>query len=96
MAPGVAILAACIPNNDPGSVPFGMKPSKFSIKSGTSVACPHVTGAAAIIKSVHKEWSSSMIRSALMTTGMPSINRSKILVIKIHHDSSYIGRNLVP
>ncbi|XP_056164746.1 CO(2)-response secreted protease-like isoform X2 [Syzygium oleosum] len=86
MAPGVAILAADIPKNDPGSVPFGMKPSKFSIKSGTSMACPHVTGAAAIIKSVHKEWSSSMIRSALMTTatfinneGKPLTNSTKSL-----------------
>lgn len=69
MAPGVAILAAFSPKNESGSVPNGEKPSKFSIKSGTSMACPHVTGAAAFIKSVHRGWTSSMIKSALMTTG---------------------------
>ena len=70
MAPGVAILAAMIPREEEaGSVPIGKKVSKFGIKSGTSMACPHVTGAAAFIKSVHPHWSSSMIRSALMTTG---------------------------
>lgn len=70
MAPGVGILAAMIPKStEPGSVPPGQKPSQFGIKSGTSMACPHVTGAAAFIKSVHKRWSPSMIKSALMTTG---------------------------
>ncbi|KAJ1381489.1 Peptidase S8/S53 domain [Sesbania bispinosa] len=62
-------LAAMIPKTDePGSVPIGKKPSLFGIKSGTSMACPHVTGAAAFIKSVHGRWSPSMIKSALMTT----------------------------
>jgi subtilisin family serine protease len=59
-----------VPKSDePGSVPIGKKPSLFGIKSGTSMACPHVTGAAAFIKSVHGSWSPSMIKSALMTTG---------------------------
>lgn len=70
MAPGVAILAAMIPKSDePGAVPIGLKPSEFAVKSGTSMACPHVTGAAAFIKAVRPRWTSSMIRSALMTTG---------------------------
>lgn len=69
MAPGVAILAAVIPEKEAGSVPVGNKPSGYAIKSGTSMACPHVTGAAAFIKSFHHGWSTSMIKSALMTTG---------------------------
>lgn len=69
MAPGVAILAAVVPNSEPGSVPIGKKPSGYSIKSGTSMACPHVTGAAAILMSVRGGWTTSMIKSALMTTG---------------------------
>ncbi|KAM1263254.1 hypothetical protein ACFXTH_028266 [Malus domestica] len=68
MAPGVAILAAIAPKNETGTVPNGKKPSKFSIKSGTSMACPHVSGTAAFIKSVHRQWTTSMIKSALMTT----------------------------
>ncbi|OVA13808.1 Peptidase S8/S53 domain [Macleaya cordata] len=78
-APGVAILAAMIPNTDKGSVPAGKKPSKFALKSGTSMACPHVAGAAAFIKSVHRDWSTSMIKSALMTTAITSNNIGKPL-----------------
>ncbi|KAL4275544.1 hypothetical protein AHAS_Ahas20G0117800 [Arachis hypogaea] len=71
MAPGVGILVAMIPKNDePGSIPIGKKPSLFGIMSGTSMACPHVTGAAAFIKSVHEMWIPSMIKSALMTIGI--------------------------
>ena len=41
MAPGVAILAAMIPNSDElGSVPIEKKASLFGLKSGTSMACP--------------------------------------------------------
>ena len=69
MAPGVAILAANTLENEPGD-PIRKKQSAFAIKSGTSMACPHVTGAAALIKSIHHGWTPSMIKSALMTTGM--------------------------
>ncbi|GMP78195.1 hypothetical protein CsSME_00034230 [Camellia sinensis var. sinensis] len=74
MAPGVAILAAKVPNKEDGSVPIGKAPSLFDLRSGTSMACPHVSGAAAFIKSVHHRWSSSMIKSALMITGVVSNN----------------------
>lgn len=68
-APGVSILAAMIPKSDGDSGPIGKKPSNYAMRSGTSMACPHVAGAAAFIKSVYHDWSSSMIKSALMTTG---------------------------
>uniref|UniRef100_J3MJ58 Peptidase S8/S53 domain-containing protein n=1 Tax=Oryza brachyantha TaxID=4533 RepID=J3MJ58_ORYBR len=32
------------------------------------MACPHVTGAAAYVKSFHRDWSPAMIMSALITT----------------------------
>ncbi|XP_042955066.1 CO(2)-response secreted protease-like isoform X1 [Carya illinoinensis] len=80
MAPGVAILAGTIPHTDePGSVPVGKKPSQFAIRSGTSMSCPHVTGAASLIKSVHPGWSPSMIKSALMTTATVHDNMGKPL-----------------
>nr|GMC46872.1 CO(2)-response secreted protease-like [Ipomoea batatas] len=73
MAPGVAILAATIPES-PDDTLTSTRPSFFSITSGTSMACPHVAGAVAFIKSVHPEWSSSMIKSAIMTTASISSN----------------------
>ncbi|CAO2833094.1 unnamed protein product [Amaranthus hypochondriacus] len=74
MAPGVAILAANTLENEPGD-PIRKKQSAFAIKSGTSMACPHVTGAAALIKSIHHGWTPSMIKSALMTTATVADNR---------------------
>lgn len=69
MAPGVAILAAVTPKVEEESASDGEKLGGYALRSGTSMACPHVTGASALVKSVHPKWSSSMIRSALMTTG---------------------------
>ncbi|KAK4843143.1 hypothetical protein QYF36_004514 [Acer negundo] len=62
VAPGVDILAAYSP--------VGAKDStiEYALQSGTSMACPHVAGIAALIKSVHKDWSPAAIRSALVTT----------------------------
>ena len=33
------------------------------------MACPHVAGSAAYVKSFHPKWSASAIQSSLMTTG---------------------------
>ncbi|TKW12466.1 hypothetical protein SEVIR_5G037700v4 [Setaria viridis] len=79
MAPGVSILAATIPSADTDDVPPGRKPSAYAIKSGTSMACPHVAGAAAFVKSAHPGWTPSMIRSALMTTATTMNNLGKPL-----------------
>ncbi|KAG0461400.1 hypothetical protein HPP92_021359 [Vanilla planifolia] len=59
MAQGLNILAAWSP---------AAKKLKFNIVSGTSMACPHVTGLVALIKAVHPDWSPAAIRSAVMTT----------------------------
>ncbi|KAJ4812710.1 Subtilisin-like protease SBT3.6 [Rhynchospora pubera] len=53
-APGVSILAA---------VNVG-----YEFKDGTSMACPHVTGIAALLKFVHPDWSPAVIKSAIVTT----------------------------
>ncbi|CAA7398005.1 unnamed protein product [Spirodela intermedia] len=58
-APGLNILAAWSP---------AAQQMSFNILSGTSMACPHVTGIAALIKAVYPSWSPSAIKSAIMTT----------------------------
>ncbi|GLJ18274.1 hypothetical protein SUGI_0323190 [Cryptomeria japonica] len=67
-APGVDILAAWS-NAAPMSMnPLDKRVVDFNIISGTSMACPHATGAAAYVKSFHPDWSPAAIKSALMTT----------------------------
>lgn len=67
IAPGLNILAAWTGatgprgDSDPRRV-------EFNIISGTSMACPHVSGITALLKKVHPTWSSAAIKSALMTT----------------------------
>ncbi|GFQ07516.1 co(2)-response secreted protease [Phtheirospermum japonicum] len=70
-APGVAILAAWPSFGDNASK---SGPPHFRLLSGTSQACPHVSGLAAMIKSWHPKWSPSAIRSAIMTTAINTNN----------------------
>ncbi|XP_047314240.1 cucumisin-like [Impatiens glandulifera] len=67
-APGVDILAAWTPLNSPTEIQADNRRVPFNIISGTSMACPHATAAAAYVKSFHPSWSPSAIKSALMTT----------------------------
>ncbi|EFH40852.1 subtilase family protein [Arabidopsis lyrata subsp. lyrata] len=67
-APGVEILAAYSPLSSPSDDRSDERHVKYSIMSGTSMACPHVAGVAAYIKTFHPEWSPSVIQSAIMTT----------------------------
>ncbi|XP_022769223.1 CO(2)-response secreted protease-like isoform X2 [Durio zibethinus] len=74
-APGVNILAAWI-GNDTVEAPEGKEPPLYNVISGTSMACPHVSGIAATVKSRNPKWSPSAIRSAIMTTAI-QINNLK-------------------
>ncbi|CAN6308265.1 unnamed protein product [Urochloa humidicola] len=65
--PGMNILAAWAPSEmhpqfaDDVSLTFFME-------SGTSMSTPHLSGIAAIVKSLHPTWSPAAIKSAIMTT----------------------------
>ncbi|XP_038982196.1 subtilisin-like protease SBT3.5 [Phoenix dactylifera] len=86
-APGVSILAA--------------RRNSYMFGSGTSAACPHVSGVVALLKSLHPEWSHAAIRSALVTTasitngfGMPI--QAEGLPRKIADPFDYGGGHIDP
>ncbi|XP_050212997.1 subtilisin-like protease SBT3 [Mercurialis annua] len=69
MAPGSLILAAWPKNTIVDRINSDQEIfSSFNLQSGTSIACPHVAGVAALLKKAHPNWSHAAIRSAIMTT----------------------------
>lgn len=77
IAPGVNILAAWTDAIGPTGLDSDKRKTEFNILSGTSMACPHVSGAAALLKSAHPDWSPAAIRSAMMTTASTVDNRNQ-------------------
>ncbi len=64
-APGVDVLAAV--------TPFNHGDRDYDLLSGTSMAAPHVAGIAAVLKSLHKDWSPMQIKSAMMTSARDTV-----------------------
>ena len=65
IAPGTAILAA------------GFEGESFLTLTGTSMASPHVAGAAALIKSVHNDWTASHLASTIEMTSTQELAKDE-------------------
>ncbi|XP_031118440.1 subtilisin-like protease SBT3 [Ipomoea triloba] len=77
MAPGTLVLAAWIPTSHISTrvgMEMEMESRAFNMISGTSMACPHSSAIAALLKGAHPEWSPAAIRSAMVTTANPYDN----------------------
>ncbi|PFG41722.1 subtilisin family serine protease [Isoptericola jiangsuensis] len=64
-APGVFITAARAAGTGNGADPL------YSTMSGTSMASPHVAGAAAIVAQAHPDWTGEQIKHALTASATP-------------------------
>jgi minor extracellular serine protease Vpr len=62
-APGGQILSSTLPRVDP---------SRFAVFDGTSMATPHVAGAAALLLQLHPSWTPQQVKSALVSTAAPA------------------------
>nr|XP_010932346.2 LOW QUALITY PROTEIN: subtilisin-like protease SBT1.5 [Elaeis guineensis] len=88
IAPGLNILAAWPDGVGPAGIPSDHRRTEFNILSGTSMACPHVSGLAALLKAAHPEWSPAVIKSALMTTAYTKDNKKMTMLDESTGNSS--------
>eukprot|EP00249_Psilotum_nudum_P014794 c25009_g1_i2 orf=549-2870(+) len=80
IAPGVNILAAWTGAVGPSGLSNDRRIVRFNIISGTSMACPHVSGLAALIQGAHPDWSPAAIKSSLMTSAYVTDNKGRVIV----------------
>ncbi|PUZ46825.1 hypothetical protein GQ55_7G113300 [Panicum hallii var. hallii] len=87
--PGVSILAAWPFQVDPSS--SSSSGPAFNFDSGTSMATPHLSGVAALVKSKHPDWSPAAIRSAIMTTADPNDLSGNPMLDEQHQPASFFA-----
>ncbi|KAK2978868.1 hypothetical protein RJ640_030917 [Escallonia rubra] len=66
-APGLNIFGAWPPSHNPND----RRDEWYNLQSGTSMACPHVSGVAAVLKGIHRKLSPAEVKSAIMTSDFP-------------------------
>jgi minor extracellular serine protease Vpr len=62
-APGAQVLSSTLPE---------FAGSSFAVFDGTSMATPHVSGAAALLLELHPTWTAQQVKSALVSTAGPA------------------------
>jgi subtilisin family serine protease len=75
-APGVQILAGHTPR--PDDVSGGPAGQLYQAIAGTSMAAPHIAGAAVLEFALHPTWTPGQVKSALMTTATTSVVKENL------------------
>ncbi|PQQ01477.1 subtilisin-like protease SBT5.4 [Prunus yedoensis var. nudiflora] len=68
IAPGVSIIAAYTEAAGPTSQISDTRRVPFNVQTGSSMSCPHASGIAGLLRTLHPDWSPAAIKSAIMTT----------------------------
>ncbi|CAL9176938.1 unnamed protein product [Musa hybrid cultivar] len=84
LAPGNLIWAAWAPNGTDEANYIG---EGFAMVSGTSMAAPHISGIAALIRQKNPQWSPSAIKSALMTTASTLDRRDRPILAQQYSEN---------
>ncbi|XP_017250669.2 subtilisin-like protease SBT5.4 [Daucus carota subsp. sativus] len=79
-APGVDIIAAFSEEVYPDGHETDHRVTPFNIESGTSMACPHVSGVVGLLKKIHPGWSAAAIKSAIITTATTRDNFRRLIL----------------
>ncbi|KAL5798166.1 hypothetical protein ACOSQ2_002986 [Xanthoceras sorbifolium] len=100
-APGVSIIAAYTAAQGPTNQDFDKRRILFNSVSGTSMSCPHVSGIAGLLKTLHPDWSPAAIRSAITTTATtqdndyePILNASYSKATPFSYGAGHVQPNL--
>jgi subtilisin family serine protease len=68
-APGVSVIASYSGAVSLTGLPFDDRRIPYSIMSGTSMSCPHVSRIVGPLRTKYPWWSPAMFKSAIMTSG---------------------------
>ncbi|XP_028791018.1 subtilisin-like protease Glyma18g48580 [Neltuma alba] len=101
-APGQGIIAAYSFAASPNNLDSDQRRFNYTVQTGTSMACPHVSGIAGLVKNRHPNWSPAMIKSAIMTTASTLDNTNRpikdeqdsSIATPFHYGTGYVNPNL--
>ncbi|CAJ1943618.1 unnamed protein product [Sphenostylis stenocarpa] len=87
-APGVNIIAAYSEAISPTGLESDKRITPYMAFSGTSMACPHVSGLAELLKALHPDWSPAAIKSAIITSSTTTDNYGRPIQDSVSNEAT--------